>query len=212
MIVPDEIEEYAEAHTTPPSELLAALSAETRATLAFPQMLAGAIEGRFLELLVYALGAKRVLELGTFSGYSALSMALGLPEGGHIDTCEADEEHAEIARRYIARSPYADRITVHPGPALETIERLEGEFDFVFVDADKQNYVNYYETLLPRLAARGLMAFDNTLWSGAVLDKKDDSENTRAIKELNDRLASDPRVTAVLLTVRDGVTLVRRNA
>ncbi len=175
-------------------------------------MLAGTIEGRFLELLVYGLGAKRVLELGTFSGYSALSMAAGLAEGGHIHTCEADEEHAEVARRYIAQSPYADRITVHPGPAMETIERLGGEFDFVFIDADKQNYGNYFETLLPRLAPRGLMAFDNTLWSGSVLDEDDGSENTRAIKELNDRLASDPRVTAVLLTVRDGVTLVKRNA
>ena len=212
MIVPDEIEEYAEAHTTPPPDLLSALSEETKATLASPQMLAGAIEGRFLELLVYALGAKRVLELGTFSGYSALSMALGLPEGGHIHTCEADEEHAEVARRYIAKSPYADRITVHSGPAMETIERLEGDWDFVFIDADKQNYVNYFETLLPRLAPRGLMAFDNTLWSGAVLEDEVISDNTRAIKELNDRLAGDPRVTAVLLTVRDGVTLVRRNA
>jgi len=212
VIVPDEIEEYAEAHTTPPPDLLASLSAETQATLSSPQMLAGAIEGRFLELLVYALGARRVLELGTFSGYSALSMALGLPEGGHIHTCEADEEHAEVARRYIAKSPYADRITVHSGPALETIGRLEGDWDFVFIDADKQNYVNYFETLLPRLAPRGLIAFDNTLWSGAVLEDEGISDNTRAIKELNDRLASDPRVTAVLLTVRDGVTLVRRNS
>ena len=212
MIVPDRIEEYAEAHTTPPSELLTELAQETEATLSSPQMLAGTIEGRFLELLVYGLGAKRVLELGTFSGYSALSMAAGLAEGGHIHTCEADEEHAEVARRYIAQSPYADRITVHPGPAMETIERLGGEFDFVFIDADKQNYGNYFETLLPRLAPRGLMAFDNTLWSGSVLEEDDGSENTRAIKELNDRLASDPRVTAVLLTVRDGVTLVKRNA
>jgi caffeoyl-CoA O-methyltransferase len=212
VIVPDEIEEYAEAHTTPPTELLAELTEETMATLSSPQMLAGTIEGRFLELLVYALGAKHVLELGTFSGYSALSMAAGLPEGGHIHTCEANDEHAEVARRYIAQSPYADRITVHPGPALETIERLEGDFDFVFIDADKRNYTNYFEMLLPRLAPRGLMAFDNTLWSGSVLDEDDDSPNTRGIKELNDRLASDPRVTAVLLTVRDGVTLVKRNA
>jgi caffeoyl-CoA O-methyltransferase len=212
VIVPDEIEEYAEAHTTPPPDLLAELSEETYRNLSSPQMLAGTIEGRFLELLVYALGAKRVLELGTFSGYSALSMAAGLPEGGHIHTCEADDEHAEVARRYIARSPYADRITVHTGPALETIGRLGGEWDFVFVDADKRNYSNYFELLLPRMARRGLMAFDNTLWSGSVLDEADDSANTRAIKELNDRLASDPRVTAVLLTVRDGVTLVKRNA
>jgi caffeoyl-CoA O-methyltransferase len=212
LIVPDEIEGYAEAHTTPPTELLAALAGETRATLRSPQMLTGTIEGRFLELLVYALGARRVLELGTYSGYSALSMAAGLPEGGHIDTCEADETHAVVARRYIAQSPYADRITVHLGPALETIEKLEGDFDFVFIDADKENYVNYYEALLPRLADGGLMAIDNTLWSGRVLDDEDDSDGTRAIREINDRIAGDPRVTAVMLSVRDGVTLVRRRA
>ena len=209
MIVPDDIEAYAATHTTPPPELLTALAAETRENLRSPQMLTGTIEGRFLELLVFGLGARRVLELGTYSGYSALSMAAGLPEGGHIDTCEAEEQHAEVACRYIDQSPYADRITVHLGPALETIERLEGDFDFVFVDADKENYGNYYEALLPRLAPRGLMAFDNTLWSGRVLDDEDDSEGTRAIKELNDRLASDNRIVTVQLTVRDGVTLVR---
>ena len=209
MIVPGEVEEYAAAHTTPPPELLRGCG-QTRATLRAPQMLTGTIEGRFLELLVYGLQAKRVLELGTYSGYSSLSMAAGLPEGGHIDTCEADEQHAEVARRYIAQSPLADRITVHLGPALDTIEQLEGEFDFVFVDADKENYLNYYEALLPRLAANGLMAFDNTLWSGRVLDDEDDSEDTRVIRELNDRLATDDRVVAVQLTVRDGVTLVRR--
>jgi predicted O-methyltransferase YrrM len=209
VIVPEKIEEYAAAHTTPPPELLSALAAETRETLRSPQMLTGTIEGRFLELLVFGLGAHRVLELGTYSGYSALSMAAGLPEGGHIDTCEADEQHAQVARRYIEQSPHADRITVHLGPALETIEQLEGDFDLVFVDADKENYGNYYEALLPRLAPRGLMAFDNTLWSGRVLDEDDDSEGTRVIRELNDRLASDERVVAVQLTVRDGVTLVR---
>jgi caffeoyl-CoA O-methyltransferase len=210
VIVPDEIEDYAAAHTTPPPELLQELAAETRATLREPQMLTGTIEGRFLELLVHGLGARRVLELGTYSGYSALSMAAGLPEDGHIDTCEADEQHAAVARRYIERSPYADRITVHLGPALETIERLEGEFDFIFVDADKVNYLNYYEALLPRLASHGLMAFDNTLWSGRVMDEEDDSAETRTMRELNDRLASDEGVVAVQLSVRDGVTLVRR--
>jgi caffeoyl-CoA O-methyltransferase len=209
VIVPEEIEEYAAAHTTAPPELLTALAAETRETLRSPQMLTGTIEGRFLELLVFGLGARRVLELGTYSGYSALSMAAGLPEGGHIDTCEADEQHAEVANRYIQQSPYADRITVHFGPALETIERLEGDFDFIFVDADKENYGNYYEALLPRLVPRGLMAFDNTLWSGRVLDDDDDSEGTRVIRELNDRLVADDRIVAVQLTVRDGVTLVR---
>jgi caffeoyl-CoA O-methyltransferase len=212
MIVPDEIDQYAAAHTTPPADYLQELAAETRETLRSPQMLTGTIEGRFLELLVHGLGARRVLELGTYSGYSSLSMAAGLPEGGHIDTCEFEEKHAEVARRHIAASPYADRITVHLGPALESIERIEGEFDFVFVDADKTNYENYYDALLPRLDPSGLMAFDNTLWSGRVLDADDDSEDTKAIRKLNDRLASDSRVTVAMLTVRDGVTLVRRNA
>jgi caffeoyl-CoA O-methyltransferase len=209
-IVPEEIEAYAAAHTTPPEELLAELAEETKATLRSPQMLTGPIEGRLLELLVYGIGAKRVLELGTYSGYSSLSMAAALAEGGHIDTCEVDEKHAEVARRYIERSQYADRITVHLGPALETIERLGGEFDFVFIDADKENYGAYYEALLPRLTPHGLMAIDNTLWSGRVLDESDDSADTRAIRELNDRIASDPRVVAAQLTVRDGVTLIRR--
>jgi len=209
-IVPEEIEGYAEAHTTPPDELLAELAEETKATLDAPQMLTGTIEGRLLEQLVHALQAKRVLELGTFSGYSSLSMAAGLPEGGHIDTCEVSERHAEVAGRYHARSPYGDRITIHMGPALETIERLGGEWDFVFIDADKENYANYYEALLPRLATTGLMAIDNTLWSGRVLDAGDDEETTRVIRELNDRIVADERAIAVQLTVRDGLTLIRR--
>src|SRR3954465_14447115 len=156
-IVGEEIDDYAAAHTTPPPAYLSELAEETRANLRAPQMLTGTIEGRFLEMLVYGLQARRVLELGTYSGYSSLSMAAGLPEGGHIDTCEFDETHAEVARRYHAPSPLGDRITIHMGPALETIERLGGEWDFVFVDADKENYANYYEALLPRLGPSGLM-------------------------------------------------------
>jgi caffeoyl-CoA O-methyltransferase len=210
LIVPEEIEQYAAEHTTPPAELLAALAAETRATLQAPQMLTGTIEGRFLELLVFASQARRVLELGTYSGYSCISMAAGLPPDGHIDTCEVDPQHAEVALRYIEQSGYADRITVHLGPALETIERLEERWDFVFIDADKENYLNYYEAILPRLSDRGLIAVDNTLWSGRVAVESDDSETTRAIREFNDRVRSDERVVCVQLTVRDGVTLVRR--
>ena len=208
-IVPDEIDRYAEEHTTPPTELLARLAQETRATLEVPQMLTGTIEGRFLELLVYSSGARRVLELGTYSGYSAISMAAGLPPDGRIDTCELDEKHAAVARRYIAEAGYEDRITVHVGPALETIDRLEGEFDFVFIDADKVNYRNYYEALLPRLAERGLIAVDNTLWSGKVVED-DGDDSTRAIREFNDHVWTDPRVVCVQLTVRDGVTLIKR--
>jgi caffeoyl-CoA O-methyltransferase len=209
-VVTEEIERYAEEHTTPPTDLLAALAEETRSSLRSPAMLTGTIEGRLLELLVFGLGARRVLEIGTYSGYSAISMAAGLLDGGRIDTCEIDEAHADVARRYIAESPYADRITVHVGPALETLERLDGRFDFVFIDADKENYRNYYEAVLPRLAERGLIAVDNTLWSGRVLDDGDDSESTRALREFNEHVRTDGRVTAVMLTVRDGVTLIRR--
>jgi caffeoyl-CoA O-methyltransferase len=209
-IVTDEIEQYAAAHTTQPTDVLAALATETRETLRSPQMLTGTIEGRFLEVLVFAAQARRVLELGTYSGYSSISMAAGLPPDGHIDTCEVDARHVEVALKYIERSGYADRITVHLGPALETIERLDGEWDFVFIDADKENYLNYYEAVLPRLSERGLLAADNTLWSGSVLDEADDSVDTRAIREFNERVRSDERVVCVQLTVRDGITLVRR--
>jgi len=209
-VVNDEIERYAAEHTTPPEPLLAELAEETRSTLSSPQMLTGTIEGRFLELLVFVSRARRVLELGTYSGYSSLSMAAGLPPDGRIDTCEVDETHAGVARRYIARSPYADRITVHLGPGLETIERLEGEFDLVFIDADKPNYLNYYEVVLPRLSEQGLIAADNTIWSGRVLDESDREESTLAIRAFNEHVRRDSRVRSVMLTVRDGITLIRR--
>jgi caffeoyl-CoA O-methyltransferase len=212
LIVPEEIEAYAEAHTTPPSELLSRLAEETRETLRSPQMLTGTIESRLLEFLVFALGARRVLELGTYSGFSSISMAAALPPGGRIDTCEVDETHAEVARRYVEEAGYSDRIIVHLGPALETISRLDGEFDFVFIDADKENYVNYYEAVLPRLTERGLIAADNTLWSGRVLDESEQEQGTQAIRAFNEHVREDTRVVSVMLTVRDGVTLIRRAA
>jgi len=208
-IASDEIERYAEAHTTPPSDLQRRLAEETRETLRSPQMLTGVVEGRLLEFLVFAQRPQRVLELGTYSGYSALSMAAVLPPGGHIDTCELDETHAAVARRYLAEAGVGDRVTIHLGPALETVERLEGEFDLIFIDADKVNYPAYYEALVPRLSLDGLMVLDNTLWSGRVAEP-DDSPETQMFVELNARIASDPRVVAVVLTVRDGITLVRR--
>jgi caffeoyl-CoA O-methyltransferase len=209
-IVPEDIDAYAEARTTPQPEVLRRLAEETRATLECPQMLTGPVEGRFLQTLVWITGARRVLELGTYSGYSAISMASALPAGGRIDTCEIAPKHAEVARRYIEEAGYADRITVHLGPAIGTIERLEGPFDLVFVDADKVGYPAYYEAVLPRLSERGVIVFDNMLQSGRVVREPDAGDATRTIVDLNDRLAHDERVTAVLLSVRDGVTLVRR--
>lgn len=201
---------YVEAHTTPPEPHLAALAAETRATLDAPGMLTGTVEGRFLEALVWAIQPRLVLELGTYSGYSALSMAVALPPGGRIVTCEVSDEHADFAQRHIDASPYGERIEVRRGPALDTIAGLEGPLDLVFIDADKPGYVNYYEAALPKLAPRGLIVADNTLWSGAVVGDEDDSESTVALRAFNDRVAGDERVVSVMLSVRDGVTLIRR--
>jgi caffeoyl-CoA O-methyltransferase len=208
-IVNPALEAYAEAHTTAPPEHLAKLADETRAQLTAPGMMVGPLEGRFLEMLVFALKPRRVLEIGTFSGYSSLSMAAGMAPGGRITTCEISPVHAEMARRHIAASAYAQMIEVIEGPALDTVSRLEGPFDFVFIDADKGNYSAYYEAVLPKLAPGGLIAADNTLWGGRVVDSTDDSEDTKAIRAFNDTVLHDSRVVCVQTTVRDGVTLVR---
>jgi predicted O-methyltransferase YrrM len=209
-VVDEGLEGYAAERSTPELELLAAVAAETRAHLSDPQMMVGPLEGRFLEMLVHLSAARRVLEIGTFSGYSALSMAPALPAGGRIVTCEVDPETAAVARRHFEESPWADRIELRVGPALETIAGLEGPFDLVFVDAEKTEYRDYYEAVLPLLSERGVIAVDNVLWSGRVLDPADDSDSTRAIRAFNDHVAADDRVVAVMLTIRDGVTLIRR--
>ena len=208
-IVDRGIEEYAAAHSGPEPEHLARLAEETRASTDAQRMMVGHLEGRFLRMLVALTGAKRILEIGTFTGYSSLSMAEALPSDGHITTCEISEKHAEIARRHIAASPYADRIDVRLGRAIDTIASLEGPFDLVFIDADKPSYHSYLEATLPLLAEGGVIAVDNVLWSGRVLDR-DDSSDTRAIVEFNEAVAADPRLDAVMLTIRDGVTLIRR--
>ncbi len=209
-IVDPELEAYASDHTTAPPPHLEALAAELRVTLDAPGMMVGRLEGRFLELLTFAVGARSVLEVGTFGGYSALAMAAGLPAGGTITSCELSPVHAEFARRHIAASPYADRIEVVVGPAIETIAGLPGPFDLVFLDADKAGYPAYFEAVLPKLAPRGLIVADNTLWSGRVLDPADTTEDTVALRRFNDALATDSRVVVVQTTVRDGVTLIRR--
>ncbi len=211
-IVGPAVESYAEAHTTPPPTLLVELAAETERSLERPTMMVGPLEGRFLEMLVFATAARRVLEIGTFSGYSALSMAAGLPPGGRIVTCDLDPTALALARRFVVASPHAERIEIREGPALQTMEGLDGPFDLVFIDADKTNYANYYEAVLPKLAERGLVVVDNTLWSGAVLDDTDQSADTMAIRAFNEMVLYDDRVECVQLTIRDGVTLIRRRA
>jgi caffeoyl-CoA O-methyltransferase len=203
-IINPKIEEYVERYTTPHDPLLAQVSEVTRERLGHEAMLTGPVAGRLLELLVWFGQPRRVLEIGTFSGHSALSMAAGLPEGGRIDTCELDPERAEVAQGHFDASPFGSRIALHLGPALETVERLDGEFDFVFIDADKEGYIGYYEAVLPRLAERGLIAADNTLWSGRVVDGEG------PLAEFNEHVAADPRSVQVILSVRDGITLIRR--
>jgi caffeoyl-CoA O-methyltransferase len=198
------IEEYAERLTSPHEALLAELSAETATELGHTAMLTGPVAGRFLELLVWAGRPQRVLEIGTFSGHSALAMAAALPEGGRLDACELSPERAAFAQRWFDRSPHGTKITLHVGPAIETIGRLDGDFDLVFIDADKGGYVDYYEAVLPRLSERGLIVADNTLAGGEVVD------GSPAVARFNEHVAADPRSVQALLTVRDGMTLIRR--
>lgn len=206
--VPQEIEEYASRHTTPLSPLLAELSEATRErTGGMALMLSGQIVGTLLQVLVSAIGARRALDIGTFTGFSALMMAAGLPEDGQVITLERDPKSAAIARDFFARSPHGHKIELREGTALDTLRDLAGPFDFVFIDADKENYVAYYEAVLPKLSPHGLIAVDNVLFAGRILDPQD--QLSRAIDEFNRHVQQDPRVTNVILTVRDGVMLIR---
>jgi predicted O-methyltransferase YrrM len=204
------LEAYVEAHTTPPELLLAELDAATRASLSAPGMLSGAVVGRLLRFLVALARPRLVVEIGTYSGYSALSMAAELPEGGRLITCEVSAEHAAFAREWFARSPHGARIELREGPAIDTLASLAGRFDFVFIDADKAGYVDYYEAVVPKLAPGALVAADNTLRSGEVVDPG--NAQARGMAAFNDHVQADPRTDNVMLTVRDGVTLARRRA
>ena len=209
-IVNPEIEAYATEHSSQIGEHLLTVAERTRADHPDSGMMVGRLEGAFLEILVHALRAQNVLEIGSFTGYSAISMAAALPPGGRIVTCEVDPEHAAYAREHIAASPYADRIELREGPAIDTISSLPGPFDLVFIDADKSGYLAYYEATVDKLSPHGLIAADNTLWSGRILEETADSVDTKALQAFNDHVASDPRVRCVQLTIRDGVTLIRR--
>jgi len=209
-IIPEALDEYCAAHTTAAEPLLEELATYTRAHCRQPQMLTGPVEGRFLRLLVQSIGARRVLEVGTFTGYSALNMAAGLSAEGELITCEIDSGHAAIAQSFFDRSPYGERIRLRRGAALETIAALPpGQaFDFAFIDADKENYIGYYEAVLAHLRPGGMLAADNTLWSGKVLAPQEKTDH--AIVAFNAHVAADPRIEHVLLSVRDGIMLVRK--
>jgi len=208
-ILEEAVEGYAEAHTTPMPELFERLEEETRSSTTAPQMMVGPLEGQFLAWLVRISQAKHILEIGTFTGYSSISMALALSEGGRIVTCDIDAETTAIARRYAEEAGVADRIDYRVRPAIKTLAELDGPFDLVFIDGDKESYIEYYEAVLPKLADDGFIVADNVLWSGRVLEE-DGEESTEAIKRFNDHVAADDRVECLMLTVRDGMTLIRR--
>jgi caffeoyl-CoA O-methyltransferase len=209
-LVLPEIEAYAEAHSTPESSVCRALREETHRTMEYPQMLVGPLEGAFLKMMAQLVGAKRVLEIGMFTGYSALCFAEALPADGTVTTCEINEKSAAVARRYFAQALVGGKINVRMGPALDTMRTLAGPFDVIFIDADKTNYMNYYQRSLDLLTPNGVILIDNVLWSGEVLKQPPPDESTAAIQELNRTISTDPRVTAVLVTIRDGILVVRR--
>ncbi|HJQ74373.1 MAG TPA: O-methyltransferase [Gaiellaceae bacterium] len=204
--IPDEIEAYAERYTSARWDVFDRLGAETEETRKNHGMMVGLLEGAFLNFLVYAKQPRRVLEVGTFTGWSSIAMARALPPGGSLVTCDVNEETTAVARRYAEEAGVADRIDFRVGPGLETLATLEGPFDLAFVDADKEGYVDYYEAILPKLAPGGLLAADNTLFGSDA----DGGEIAQAMTRFNEHVLHDERVEAVLLPLREGVTLIRK--
>lgn len=210
IIVPKEIEQYAQDHTSPRPSLFDELRERTYASMDSPHMQVGRVEGALLKLLCSLVGARRVLEVGTFTGYSALCMAEALPDDGELVTCDLDPRAVAVAQSFFDRSPHGRKIQARLGDAMLTIGALPPEplLDLVFLDADKERYPEYYELLLPRIRAGGLLIADNTLWSGKVLAPS--AATDRAIVRFNAIVAEDPRVENVLLSVRDGIMIARK--
>jgi caffeoyl-CoA O-methyltransferase len=207
-----ELGDYLVAHGTPPDAVQQALIDETATLGPVSGMQVAPEQGAFLTLLTAALGARNAIEVGTFTGYSSLCIARGLPADGKLLCCDVSEEWTAVARKAWENADVADKITLKIAPALETINALaEGEqFDLAFIDADKPNYWNYFDALVPRMRKNAVILVDNVLWHGAVLDENASDDNTKAIKAFNDRVANDDRVETVMLPISDGLTLARR--
>jgi caffeoyl-CoA O-methyltransferase len=209
ILVEEALEEYAFQSTQQEPENLQKLVTQTYELMEFPQMITGRVEGRFLKLLVQLMQPKLIFEIGTFTGYSALSMAEGLTEGGKVITCEIDPKAQKVAEKAFDTSPFGHKIELRMGPAIETIRQLDQTIDLSFIDADKENYPLYYEEVLKRTRPGGVIIIDNALWSGQVLNPQDAA--SKAIAQLNEIISKDDRVESVMLTVRDGIQLVRKN-
>lgn len=212
--VDENIENYAISKSNRPSQFVIGLGEETRANVPMSMMLVGEMEGSLLGFLVRSLRVKRVLEIGTYTGYSALCMAENLPQDGEVITLDIDDELTPLSKKHWEQSPHGSKINKVIGPALETIPEIQGEFDLVFIDADKQNYLNYLKLVVPRLSERGIVVVDNVLWSGKVLQNSSDLDpedtSTEHIKSLNDYVAASPDLYGTLLPVRDGIFLITK--
>lgn len=209
------IDEYILSHIEPEHPYLHRLWRATYLHLNYPRMASGHLQGEVLRILIQMVQPKTVLELGTFTGYSALAMASALPDGAMVHTVEIYDEQEDFTRPWIEQSPWAERVQLHMGDALELLQQpgvLPDTFDFVFIDADKRHYIDYYEALLPRVRTGGFIIADNTLWGGHVLDTnvRDSDLQTHGILDFNDHIATDRRVETVILPLRDGLTLIRK--
>ncbi|MER3424551.1 MAG: methyltransferase [Nitrospiraceae bacterium] len=211
-LVAPEIEAYAEMHSWAESKVCRALREETDRTMESPQMVVGPLAGAFLKMMTVLVQAKCVLEVGTFTGYSAFCFAEALPADGRIITCDIDPEATALAKKYFARSPHGSKIDLRLGPALEVLRTLSGRFDLIFIDADKVTHLHYYHRALELVAPNGVILIDNVLWSGDVLQPEPRDRSPAVIRESNRVIASDPRVKAVLVTIRDGIFVVKPNA
>ena len=207
--ISDQLQQYIDDHSMEESDLLKALDRETHQKVLQPRMLSGSYQGRLLALLAKMIGPKKILEVGTYTGYSTLCMAEGLNTGGLIDTIDHNEELADMQRRYFDQSPYASQIVQHLGEAIDILKTLAGPYDLVFLDADKENYPHYFDLIIDKLETGGILLSDNVLWSGKVLEKATD-EATSALQEYNHKINTDARVESVVLPIRDGLTITRK--
>ncbi len=209
-LVSDEINHYAEKHTSKESELLYELNRQTHLKTQLPIMISGHLQGRFLSMISKMIQAEFILEIGTFTGYSALCLAEGLKENGKLITIDNHEEQAAIAQEYFDKSIYKNQIQSIIGNAIEVIPTLNEQFDIVFIDADKANYANYYDLIFDKVKKGGYILTDNVLFHGTVIQQDNINKNTRAIQQFNEKLSKDNRVENVLLPIRDGILITRK--
>ena len=208
----DEIDEYILRHIDEESDYLKALYRATHVKLLRPRMASGHLQGRLLKMLVQMIRPKQVLEIGTYSGYSALCLAEGLPEGALLHTFEINDEQEDFTRPWLEHSPYADKIRFYIGDALKLVPQMDVTFDMAFIDGNKRFYTEYYEMILEKLSAGGYIIADNTLWDGHVVENSPHPDaQTLGIMRFNDRVAADKRVEKVILPLRDGLTIIRKN-